>query len=111
MTSMLGGPPLLTDSDVDGLACKFLSSAYADNNLYSDWSLDRRLEGFLRRRGLVRFVQDGDAYDLILDRVMAHIGGAPSGDDHRGQSRRTPPSGSLQSQWAAGSGCSDGHRQ
>jgi hypothetical protein len=73
MASMLGDPPLLTDSDVDALAWEFLNSAYADDT-YADWPLDRRLEGFLRRRRLVRIVEDGDAYDLVLNRVMAYIG-------------------------------------
>ena len=73
MTSQLGDPPLLTDSDVDALAWQFLDSSYADNT-YADWPLDRRLDGFLRRRGLFRIAEDGDAYDLVLNRVMAHIG-------------------------------------
>lgn len=72
MTSLPSGPPLLTDSDVDALAWHFLHSPYADDD-YADWSLDRRLDGFLRREGLVRLVDDGDTYDLILDRVMAYI--------------------------------------
>ena len=75
MASMLGDPPLLTDSDVDMLAWQFLDSAYADN-IYADWPLDRRLDGFLLRRGLVGIVEDGDAYDLVFNRVMAHIGAA-----------------------------------
>jgi hypothetical protein len=68
----LPSPPLLTDADVDALAWQFLDSAYADDT-YADWPLDRRIEGFLRRRGLVRFAEDGDAQDLILNRVMAYI--------------------------------------
>ena len=74
MASTLGDPPLLTDSDVDALAWQFLNSAYADNNKYADWPLDRRLDGFLRRQGLIRLAEDGDAYDLILNRVLAYIG-------------------------------------
>jgi hypothetical protein len=74
MGSPLGVAPLPTNSDVDVLAWEFLNSAYADNNTYVDWPLDRRLAGFLRRQGLVHLVEDGDAYDLILSRVMAHIG-------------------------------------
>jgi len=77
MPSMLGGPPLLTDSDVDSLVWRFLNSGYADDT-YADWPLDRRLDGFLRRQGLVRLVEDGDAYDLILNRVMAYIGVRPA---------------------------------
>ena len=72
MASRLGGPPLLIDSDVDALAWQFLNSGYADDT-YADWPLDRRLDGFLRRQGLVRLTEDGDAYDLILNRVMASI--------------------------------------
>jgi hypothetical protein len=79
MASTLGDPPLLTDSDVDALAWQFLNSPYADNKTYADWPLDRRLDGFLRRQGLVRLAEDGDAYDLILNRVLAYIG------------RRVPP--------------------
>lgn len=78
MASTVGGPPLLTDADVDALAWQFLNSAYADKNTYADWSLDRRLDGFLRRRGLVRIAEDGDAYDLILNRVMAYIAVRPA---------------------------------
>lgn len=62
----------LTDSGVDELASQFLHSAYADDT-YADWPLDQRLDGFLRHRGLVRLVEDGDAYQLILNRVMAYI--------------------------------------
>ncbi|CAM4085272.1 hypothetical protein MB901379_03104 [Mycobacterium basiliense] len=89
MVSALGGPPPPTDSDADTLAGQFLRSAYADNQLYAEWSLDRRLDGFLRRQGLVRLVQDGDAYDLILSRVMAYISAAPHPGSATNQSRRT----------------------
>ena len=74
MFSPLGDPPVLTDSDADVLARQFMNSAYADNTTYVHWPLDRRLDGFLRRRGLVRLVEDGDAYNLVLNRVMVHIG-------------------------------------
>jgi hypothetical protein len=73
MASPIGDPPLLTDSDVDAHAWQFLNSAYADDT-YADWPLDRRLDGFLRRHGLSRIAEDGDAYDLVIDRVMDFIG-------------------------------------
>jgi hypothetical protein len=75
MASMLG-PPSLTDADLDALARQFLESAYADNT-YADWPLDRRLVGFLRHGGLVRLAEDGDAHDLVINRVMAYIGVRP----------------------------------
>lgn len=73
MASTVSGPPMLTDSDVDELAWQFLHSRYAED-AYADWPLDQRLDGFLRRRGLVRLADDGDAYDLVLSRVMSYIG-------------------------------------
>jgi hypothetical protein len=73
MVSPLGDRLLLTDSDVDALAWQFTKSAYADDS-YADWPLDRRLEGFLRHRGLFSIAEDGDAFGFVLDRVMACIG-------------------------------------
>ena len=70
--SEMSSPLLLTDTDVDALAWQFMNSAYADDT-YSDWPLDQRLDGFLRRRGLSRIAEDGDAYDLVLNGVMACI--------------------------------------
>lgn len=73
MPSMREDSPSLDDVGVDALAVRFLHSSYADDT-YADWSLDQRLDGFLRHCGHDGFVQDGDAYELILNRVMAYIG-------------------------------------
>ena len=73
MASTAGGPPCLTDADVDALAHEFLNSRFAGDT-YAGCALDRRLDRFLRSRELVRLIEDGDAYDLILDRVMSYIG-------------------------------------
>jgi hypothetical protein len=69
-------PPLLTDSDIDSLARDFLRSPYA-SSIYVDWSLDRRVDTFLRRRDLTRLADDGDLAGAVLDRIMAHVGVAP----------------------------------
>ena len=69
----LGDPAPVSDSDLDVLTSQFLTSTYADK-AYADWPLDRRLEGFLRRRGMFRIAEDGDAYDLVLNHVMRHVG-------------------------------------
>jgi hypothetical protein len=70
---MGGNPPLLlTDSDVDGLACEFLRSHYFGPT-YAGWSPDRRFDIFLRRRGLSRVADDGDLSNIVLDRIMAHV--------------------------------------
>ena len=76
MAAMVGNSPLVTDSDVDELAWRFLRSGYADE-AYADWPLDQRLDGFLRRCGLVGISEDGDTCNLLLNQVMAHIGKEP----------------------------------
>ncbi|WP_156689300.1 hypothetical protein [Mycobacterium sp. Marseille-P9652] len=68
-------PLLLSDSDVDDLASEFLRSRYVDT-IYADWSPDRRLDTFLRRRGLSRVADDGDLSRIVLDCIMAHVGRA-----------------------------------
>jgi len=70
---MGGNPPLLlTDSDVDVLAREFLRSRYL-GPIYADWSPDRRLDTFLRRRGLSRVADDGDLSMVVLDRIMSQV--------------------------------------
>ena len=74
---MGGNPPLLlTDSDVDALAHEFLRSSYLGAT-YAGWSPDRRLDTFLRRRGLSRVADDGDLANAVLDRIMANVRVAP----------------------------------
>jgi hypothetical protein len=73
---MLGGPASLTDSDVDTLAREFLRSPYV-GPIYADWSPDRRLDTFLRRRDLARVADDGDLSNIVLDRIMAYVHIAP----------------------------------
>ncbi|HKI42507.1 MAG: hypothetical protein P4L48_16935 [Mycobacterium sp.] len=65
----------MTDSDVDALASEFLQSSYVDAT-YADWSPDRRLDTFLRRRGLSRVADDGDLSEIVLHRIMAQVGRA-----------------------------------
>lgn len=66
-------PPLmLTDSDVDALASDFLESRYL-GSFYADWSPDRRLDTFLRRRGLSRVADNGDLSNHVLERIMAYV--------------------------------------
>ena len=73
MASAASEPTFLTGVNVDALAYDFLNSRFAADT-YADWPLDRRLDGFLRHRGLTRLGEDGDTNDLILDRVMSYIG-------------------------------------
>lgn len=74
---MAADPPLSSnDLDVDALACEFLGSRYA-SPVYADWSPDRRIDTFLRRRGLSRVADNGDLSNFVLDRVLAHVGVGP----------------------------------
>jgi hypothetical protein len=66
---------LLTESDLDALASDFLQSRYVDPS-YADWSPDRRLDTFLRRRGMSRVADDGDLSEVVLHRIMARVGRA-----------------------------------
>ena len=71
---MGGNPPLsVTDFDVDALAREFLRSRYLGST-YAGWSPDRRLDTFLRRRGLSRVADNGDLSNIVLDRIMAQVG-------------------------------------
>jgi hypothetical protein len=73
---MGGIPPLLlTDSDVDALAWEFLQSRYL-GPIYADWSPDRRLDTFLRRRGLARVADNGDLSNSVLERILGFAGRA-----------------------------------
>jgi hypothetical protein len=72
MVAIGGDRLLLTDSDIDALAWQFVNSDYAEQT-YAEWPLDRRLDGFLRHRGLTRIAEDGDVYDRIVNRVMATL--------------------------------------
>ncbi len=71
----LNPPLLLTDTDLDALAREFLLSRYL-GPIYADWSPDRRLDTFLRRRGLSRVADDGDLSTIVLDRIMAQVSAA-----------------------------------
>lgn len=72
MNSARDHAPLLTDPDINALAWRFLNSSYADDG-YSNWSLDRRIEGFLRNLGLSRLADDGDTSSMLIERVMSNI--------------------------------------
>ncbi|MCV7442111.1 hypothetical protein H7K33_07745 [Mycobacterium paraense] len=62
----------MTDTDVDALAREFMLSQYL-GQIYADWSPDRRLDTFLRRRGLARVADDGDLSMTVMERIMARV--------------------------------------
>ena len=93
MTSVGGDPPLVTDPDVDALTWQFLNSDYVDDE-YANWPLDRRLDGFLRNRGLGRLADNGDICNIILDRVMTYNSVVPRPHGQGSASATSSPSAS-----------------
>ncbi len=80
----VGSNPLeVTDRDVDCLTWQFLQSDHLDD-LRAVGPIDRRLDGFLRHRGLGCLADSGDIYNIILDRVVTYISMLPR--HKRGQS-------------------------
>jgi hypothetical protein len=69
MISVSGDTPLVTDSDVHALTWEFVNSGYRGDQ-YANWPIERRLDGFLRRRGLSRHADNGDICNIILDHIM-----------------------------------------
>ena len=58
--------------EIDGVAWQFLCSQYI-GKLYWDWSLERRIDAFLRQLKRVDILNDGGAYGTLVERVMANI--------------------------------------
>lgn len=75
MTAVGGNPLEVTDRDVDTLTWQFLNADHPDER--ADGPLNRRLDGFLRHRGLARLADSGDIYNIILDRVVTYISVLP----------------------------------
>lgn len=64
-----------TPKQLEALAWGFLGSEFTDQN-YAIWSLDRRVDAYLHHHGRDDLINDGAAYDALLQRVMANIRGA-----------------------------------
>lgn len=62
----------LTDLDVDALAWEFLRSRYA-RDTWPAWPLDQRLNGFLHESSLARLADNGDLFNILLERVMSYV--------------------------------------
>ncbi len=65
----------LSKRKLDAIAWKFLGSEFT-GKIYADWPIDRRVDAFLRRHELIDIVNNGGAYNALLERVMANIGRA-----------------------------------
>jgi len=58
--------------EIDGLAWQFLCSHFTRRD-YWDWPLERRIEAYLRHLHRLDILNDGAAYDAVIERVMANI--------------------------------------
>ena len=67
-TARVDGVPV----ELDDVAWQFLRSEFA-SEIYADWPIDRRLDGFLRHHGYRELRDDGSVCNELLDRVMVNI--------------------------------------
>ena len=58
--------------ELDGLAWQFLCSPFTRGD-YWDWPLERRVDAYLRHLGREDVLNDGAAYDALVEAVMANI--------------------------------------
>ena len=65
----------VTRDHLETIAWQFLRSEFT-GQIYADWPIDRRIDAFLLHRGQTGLLNDGSAYDALMERVMANIGAA-----------------------------------
>ncbi|WP_370331897.1 hypothetical protein [Mycolicibacterium hippocampi] len=68
-------PSTSMDKDLESISWDFLESEFT-GTAYAGWSIDRRLQVYLRHHGLAAIADDGTACAALLERVMANIGPA-----------------------------------
>ncbi|MCV7345000.1 hypothetical protein [Mycolicibacterium rhodesiae] len=66
---------LADETELDAVAWEFLCSPYT-GRIYWDWSLERRLDAYLRHEDRHDILNSGAAYAVLRDRVMANLGQA-----------------------------------
>ncbi len=65
----------LTEQELNSLAWRFLGSEFT-TAIYADWPIDRCVDAYLAHHGMIHVVNNGDAYDAVLQHVLANIGPA-----------------------------------
>jgi hypothetical protein len=58
--------------ELDAIAWQFLCSPYTGRT-YWDWTLERRLDSYLRHQDRDDVLNNGAAYATVVDRVMANL--------------------------------------
>lgn len=64
-----------TEQELDTLAWRFLGSDFTELT-YAGWPIERRVDAYLAHHGMRHVVNDGDAYDAVLQHVLTNIGPA-----------------------------------
>jgi hypothetical protein len=62
----------LSTQELEKLSWQFLGSEFT-TQVYVDWPIDRCMDAYLHHHGRADVINDGAAYDALLDRVMANI--------------------------------------
>lgn len=62
----------VVDGECETVARRFLDSEFAGDH-YINWSIERRIDGYLRHHGMTHVFNDGDACDAVLQHVLAAI--------------------------------------
>lgn len=75
MMTTAGSTDETDECELDAVAWGFLCSPYT-GRIYWDWSLERRLDAYLRHQDREDILNSGAAYATLLERVMANLGRA-----------------------------------
>jgi hypothetical protein len=97
MTAIDGNAPHVTDRDVDALTWEFLTFDDVGEE-HVDRPLDRRLDRFLRDRGLGRLADSDDIRNILVHRAMTYqAASSPTCSTGRGEMRSRLPTATATS--------------
>ncbi len=69
------------EDELNTIAWGFLGSEFTELT-YANWPIDRRVDAYLTHLGRAGLVNNGDAHQAIVQRVMANLGAAMRGVQH-----------------------------
>jgi hypothetical protein len=78
----------LTHEQLDDIAWKFLTSEFAGQD-YLSWTIDRRLDAYVRHHGPHGLRYEGSVLQTLLERIMDRIGPRSAAQRCRPRAART----------------------